>query len=520
MKLVTTEDMRVLEQHAADAGVPPAQLMENAGLAIAQEAWMLLGTLEDRVILVLAGPGNNGGDGLVAARNLYDWGAEVRVYLTRARPDDDHAEELRGREVAMTSAEDDADFAILGEWLTAAHLVVDALLGTGRARPIEGQMASILDRLAAARRGPISPRLLAVDLPSGLNADTGAVDPHTLAADETVTLGLPKVGLYVPPGSGYAGRIQTVEIGIPAEAESKANLRLTLLTAAWTRDHLPRRSADSNKGSFGKVLAVVGSRNYIGAGYLSGGAAYRAGAGLVTLAVPRPIQLGLVPMLPEATYLPLADDAGSFVSDDLPLLRQTVGNYDVVLLGCGIGQSPQTQQFARALLYSLEHTPLKGIVVDADGLNALAAQKSWPERFDGPVVLTPHPGEFARLTGLTVAEVQADRIALARQYARIWNKTVVLKGANTVIAAPDGSMMLSPFANAALATAGTGDVLAGAIGGLLAQGLAPADAAGVGVYLHGAAGELLARDFGDAGGLAGDLLRLLPEARREILQVR
>lgn len=518
MKLVTTEEMRRLEQRAEAVGISTGQLMENAGLAVAQEAWMLLGTLEDRVILVLAGPGNNGGDGLVAARHLYDWGADVRVYLMRARSDDAHAQELRERQVAITSMEDDPDLALLGEWLTGTHLLIDALLGTGRARPIEGALAAVLERIAAARHGPIAPKLLAVDLPSGVNADTGAADPHAVAADETVTLGLPKVGLYMLPGSALSGRVQTVEIGIPAEAET--DLGLTLLTAAWTRDHLPKRPSDSNKGSFGKVLAVVGSRNYVGACYLSGGAAYRAGAGLVTLAIPRPIQLGLVPMLPEATYLPLADDDGSFVSDDLPLLRQRAASYDVLLLGCGIGQTPHTQQFARALLYSLEKTPLQGIVVDADGLNALAVQRDWFERFTAAAVLTPHPGEFARLTGLSVAEVQADRLGLARQYARTWNKVIVLKGANTVVAAPDGSAMLSPFANPALATAGTGDVLAGTISGLIAQGIAPADAAGAGVYLHAAAGELLARDFGDAGGLAGDLLRLLPEARREILQVR
>ena len=518
MKLVTTEEMRVLEQRAEAAGISTAQLMENAGLAVAQEAWMLLGTLEDRVILVLAGPGNNGGDGLVAARNLYDWGAEVRVYLTSARPDDAHAQALREREVPIAVADEDAGLAILSQWLTGAHLVVDGLLGTGRARPIEGVMAAILERLGAARRGPAPPKLLALDLPSGLNADTGAVDPHTIEADETVTLGLPKVGLYALPGSAYGGRIQTVEIGIPAEAE--ADLQLTLLTAAWTREHLPQRPRDSNKGSFGKVLAIVGSRNYVGAAYLSGGAAYRAGAGLVTLAIPRPIHLGLVPALPEATFLPLDDDDGSFVSDALPPLRQALAGYDVLLVGCGIGQSPYTQQFARALLYGLESTALKGLVVDADGLNSLAVQPDWPERFTTPAILTPHPGEFARLTGLTVAEVQADRLGLARRYARAWNKIVVLKGAETVVATPEGSAMLSPFANPALATAGTGDVLAGTISGLLAQGLAPADAAGTGVYLHAAAGELLARDFGDAGGLAGDLVRLLPEARREILQVR
>jgi hydroxyethylthiazole kinase-like uncharacterized protein yjeF len=520
MKLVTVDEMRKLEQSAEAAGVSTAQLMENAGLAVAQEAWMLLGTLEDRVILVLAGPGNNGGDGMVAARNLYDWGAEVRVYLTRPRPDDPHAQELRERQIPLVCAADDSELATLAQWLGGAHLVVDALLGTGRARPIEGTLADILDRLAAARRTPIAPKLLAVDLPSGLDADTGAIDPHTVAADETVALGLPKVGLYTLPGAAYSGRVQTVEIGVPADAEAATDLRLMLLTAAWARDHLPRRPLDSNKGSFGKVLAVVGSTNYVGAAFLCAAAAYRSGAGLVTLAVPRSIQFGLAPMLPEATFLPLAEDDGGLVADDLHQLRQALGGYDVLLAGPGIGQRVFSQQAVRMLLYGLDETSVRGIVVDADGLNALAAQADWPARFKTLAVLTPHPGEFGRLTGLSIKEVQADRIGLTRRYARDWNKVVVLKGANTVVALPDGTAMLSPFANAALATAGTGDVLAGTIAGLIAQGLAPGDAAAAGVYLHAAAGELMARDFGDAGGLAGDLLRLLPEARREILQVR
>ncbi|MGI8549871.1 MAG: NAD(P)H-hydrate dehydratase [Dehalococcoidia bacterium] len=518
MKLVTAEQMRALEQRAEATGVSIAQLMENAGLAVAQEAWMLLGTLEDRVIVVLTGPGNNGGDGLVAARHLYDWGADVRVYLTRRRPDDMHLQELSQREVPTAVATEDPDLGMLRQSLTGAHLVIDALLGTGQARPIEGVMAQILDALAAARRSPLPPKLLAVDLPSGLNADTGAADPHTAIVDETVTLGLPKVGLYSGAGVRHSGRVQTIDIGIPAEAER--DLSLTLLTAAWTRDHLPKRPSDANKGSFGKLLTVAGSINYIGAAYLCSAAAYRAGAGLVTMAVPRSIQLSLVPLLPEATFLPLSHDEGALVAGDVYIIKRALPTYDVLLVGPGIGQTPDAQQFVRAFLHGLDIGNLQGVVVDADALNALAGQEDWPTRFTSQAVMTPHPGEFARLARLTVAEVQANRLGLAVRYAEKWNKIVVLKGANTVIAAPDGTAMLSPFANPALATAGTGDVLAGAIAGLMAQGLAPFDAAAAGVYLHGAAGELMSRDIGDAGGLAGDLLKLLPEARREILQVR
>lgn len=518
MKLVTTEQMRMLEQRAAGAGISTVQLMENAGLAVAQEAWMLLGTLEDRVILVLAGPGNNGGDGLVAARNLYDWGADVRIYLLRSRPDDLHAQELADRGLALPSLEADPKLEQLDQMLAGAHLVIDAVLGTGSARPIEGRMAAVLDHLAQARRGPLPLKLLAVDLPSGVNANTGAVDPHTVAADATVTLGLPKVGLYTLPGASLAGRVQVVDIGIPSEAE--ADLPLTLLTSTWTRDHLPQRPAGSNKGTFGKALIVAGSHEFIGAVYLAGGAAYRTGAGLVTLVVPKSIQPGLVSLLPEATYLPLEDSEGVFVADGIRPLKQALPGYDAMVIGCGVSQHPYARQFIRTLLYGLDAETDIGLVVDADGLNALAGQEGWPARFTARAVLTPHPGEFARLANLTVAEVQADRTGMALRFAREWNKIVVLKGAHTLIATPEGTAMLSPFANAALATAGTGDVLAGAIAGLMAQGLKAEYAAAAAVYLHGAAGELMCRNFGDAGGLAGDLQRLLPEARREILQVR
>lgn len=518
MKIVTVAEMHRLEQQAEVAGVSIAQLMENAGLAVAQEAWMLLGTLEERVILVLAGPGNNGGDGLVAARTLFDWGAEVRVYLVRPRPDDAHYQELIERGVPLKAADEDPGLERLRTWLTEAHLVIDALLGASKARPIEGTMAAVLEQLAAARQAVLAPKLLAVDLPTGVDADTGAADPHTVPCDQTVALGLPKLGLFTVPGSEKAGRVQTVEIGLPSACERE--LPVDLLTAAWTREHLPARAPDANKGSFGKVMVAAGSINFIGAAFLSSAAAYRTGAGLVTLAVPAPIQLALAPMLPEATFLPLEHDEGAFVVDCITPLKEALGSYDVLLTGCGVSQKPYAQQFIRALLYGLKLDQLQGLVVDADGLNALAAQKDWARKFTAEAILTPHPGEFSRLAGVSIPEVQSDRLQMTLRHARAWNKIVVLKGANTVVAHPDGRAFVSPFANPALATAGTGDVLAGTIAGLLAQGVTPFEAAAAGVYLHAAAGELLSRDFGDAGGLAADLVRLLPEARREILQVR
>lgn len=218
MKLVTSEQMRGLEQRAEADGISTAQLMENAGLATAQEGWMLLGTLEARVILVLVGPGNNGGDGLVAARHLFDWGADVRVYMTRPREPDDNLRQIEERGVALASPESDSDLTQLDKNIDQAHLIIDAVLGTGQARPLEGTIAGIIDKVARARTRPVPLKLLAVDLPTGVNADTGEVDPHTAAPDETVTFGAPKVGLYTLPGSASRGRVQTIDIGIPGDA--------------------------------------------------------------------------------------------------------------------------------------------------------------------------------------------------------------------------------------------------------------------------------------------------------------
>jgi ADP-dependent NAD(P)H-hydrate dehydratase / NAD(P)H-hydrate epimerase len=518
MKLVTTAQMRALEQSAEASGIATDELMERAGLAVAQEGWMLLGTLEDRVIVVLVGPGNNGGDGLVAARHLSDWGADVRVHLASARQPDKNFTQLEERSVPIANAGDDPQFAAFDAMLGESHLVIDALLGTGQSRPLSGTIAGLMDRVAKARLRPLPPKLLAVDVPSGLNSDTGAVDPLTVTPDETVTFGAPKIGLYNLPGSTKCGRIETIDIGIPAAAVQQ--LPIELLTAAWARDHLPGRPLDSNKGTYGRLLAVTGSRNFAGASYLSADSAYRSGAGLVTIALAQSVQPMIVPLVPEATFLLLSDEDGGIAADAVATVANALASYDALVLGCGLGQRPGTRQFVRELLYGLESDEVPGVVIDADGLNCLADDDGWHARFRVEAVLTPHPGEFARLARMTVPEVQADRLGNALRFALQWRKIVVLKGAHTVIALPDGRAYVSPFANAALATAGTGDVLAGAIGGLIAQGVPAADAAATGVYLHAAAGELLSRDFGDAGGLAGDLLRRIPEARREIQRVR
>jgi NAD(P)H-hydrate epimerase len=517
MKLVTAELMRGLEQGAEAQGITVPMLMENAGLAVAQEVWMLLGQVAERAILVLAGPGNNGGDGLVAARHMHDWGAKVEVYLLKPR-DADKDEVYRQvveRSIPVRTAAEDDGFGALEEALSRAEVVVDALLGTGRMRPIEGELAEMLRRLAAARQKPLPPRIVAVDLPTGVDGDSGAADPLCVASDVTVALGHSKVGLHTLPGSQYAGRVEVVDIGIPRALSQ--DLPYELMTDAWARSLLPERPLAANKGSFGKALVVAGSVNYIGAASLACVAAGRVGAGLVTLACPKTVYPIMAAKLVESTFLPLPDEEGFLTAEAAPPVLRALGQgYDALLVGPGLGQSAYVRAFMRQLLPALPPESLRAVVIDADGLNALASSDNWWEALRVPTIVTPHPGEMSRLTELSIADIQADRLGTAVRQAARWGTTVILKGAHTVVAAPDGRARISPFANPALASGGTGDVLAGTVAGLVAQGLEPLDAAALAVYLHGRAGEKVRRELGEAGLLAGDLLSNLPLMIKEI----
>ena len=507
MKLVTAAQMRALDQAAVEAGGSLEALMEAAGLAVAQEAWMQLGQLEGRRIAVLVGPGNNGGDGLVAARRLADWGAQVRCYALAPRDDPQWTQTVEAGIPCGSVADDDANLEALHALVDSAELIVDALLGAGRSRPIEGPLAGMLEALAAARSQRAAPRLIAVDLPTGVDPDSGLADPLTVAPDETVTFAYPKVGLYTQPGAALAGDVQTVDIGIPAELAG--DLTVELVERRDAKALLAERPPRSHKGTFGRVLVVAGSAAYPGAAILAASAAYRAGAGLVTLATPASLIPALVSAMPEVTYLPL-DGAG-----DLAAIEAALPQYDALLIGPGLGQADGSAALVRALLRSPGLRGLRGVVVDADGLNALAGA-DWSANLPANVVVTPHPGEMARLTSRDIDAVQGGRLAIAQESAAAWGVTVVLKGANTVVASADGATRVSAIAHAALATAGTGDVLAGALAGLLAQGLPPLDAATLAVYLQGNAGERAARSMGSAGATAGDVLRELALAGRSL----
>jgi NAD(P)H-hydrate epimerase len=397
-------------------------------------------------------------------------------------------------------------------------VVLDGILGLGGRLPLEGPIAEVLDR--CREMAPPQQRRIAVDVPSGVLPDTGAADERAFRAHLTLCTGPAKVGLFIHPGAACAGRVQALEIGLPAGGVP-ALWRLDEATVAGL---LPVRPDDSNKGTYGKVLVVAGSARYVGAAALAAGAAVRAGAGLVTLAVPATVQRAVAGASPEATYLPLPDDPhgpGLLHPGHADAVLEAAFGYDALAIGPGVGDHPQTQrlvlQLAARLAGSADSPP---VVFDADALNALAASGEWPRPQEARWVLTPHPGEMGRLRRRSVAEVQGDRLETARSSARDWGQVVVLKGAPSIIAAPDGRACLNAFANAALATAGTGDVLTGTIAGLIAQGMEPFSAAGAGSYLHGLAGELWRARHGAGGLPASHLLALLPDALRRLRSLR
>ncbi len=519
MKIVNVAQMQQAERDSSRFNISLDMLMENAGKAVAEEIHKIIKDLHKQNVLILVGPGNNGGDGLVAARHLYDWGTgRVKVYICGKRPiSDANYEKIKNLGIHYREIDNDANLSKFNEWLSEATVVLDAVFGTGKSRPISGSFAQVLARVREEKKHRRELRVIALDLPSGMDADSGTVDPTTPAADNTITLGFPKVGLFNLPGSAISGNITISDIGIPSQLVD--NIHTELLTSSSVKSVLPDRPAVSNKGTFGKVLAIVGSSNYIGAAYLACAGSIRVGAGLTTLAIPNSLHSIIAIKLSEITHLPLPEvSPGIPSSESINIIRQQLSQYNVLLMGCGIGQSQNVMDMEKSILFESQLN-LPQVILDADGISNLARFPDWDKIFSHDAILTPHPGEMSKLTGKSIEEIQANRIELARESASRWNKVIVLKGAYTVVAAPDGRIRVSPFANAGLASAGTGDVLAGAIAGMAAQGLSLFDAAVCGVYIHGLSGEMVKAELGNAGMIASDLLPVLPKAIRQLKEV-
>ena len=496
MRVVGAAEMRAIERAAIDRlGVPSLELMERAGRAVSEAAARL--ERPGGRLVVVCGGGNNGGDGWVAARLLQPSG-RVRVVAVVAPKAlaGDAAEMARRARAAGVLEEPFVAGGTLGAG--PADLVIDALFGTGLSRPPEGRYAAAIDAMATARRG--GARVLSADLPSGLSADTGRPLGPCVEADATVTFGLRKRGLVLFPGVTLAGVVTVADLGLPPAALEAEPEQCRLLEEPEARALVPARPPAAHKGEAGRLLVLAGSPGKTGAAHLALLGALRGGVGLVTLASRAEVLPLALAGRPEAMSAAL-DGGGPLGLDDLPALVRLALSADALVAGPGLHRGPGT---GRLLRQWLSEAP-RPAVLDADALNALEPEPAWLGQLPAPVILTPHPGEMARLCGMTAEAVQSDRIGLALERAAAWGTVVVLKGAGTVVAAPGRPAAVIPTGNAGLATGGTGDVLAGLIGALLAGGLTPFDAARAGAWLHGAAGDLVAGRLGQRGLLASDL---------------
>ncbi|HYO89008.1 MAG TPA: NAD(P)H-hydrate dehydratase, partial [Candidatus Limnocylindrales bacterium] len=502
--ILSAEALRAVESKADQSGLSYAEMMERAGTALAERLAQLLaesGAPQDLWrVTFLVGPGNNGGDGLVAGRQLAAaTGAGVRFYLLKARAEDDlHLQTAQAAGLQIALASDDQRFRVLQQMVSTSLIVVDALFGIGARAPFDASTRKLLKSVTTALNAnePEPPpfefaseparlrsgraRVLAVDCPSGLDCDTGAIDEAALCADETMTMIAAKPGLFRFPGAAFVGRLSVASLGVAPATEGPTQAQQHLVTSADVAAWLPERAPDGHKGTYGRVLIVGGSANYTGAPALAARAAYRMGAGLVTVGAPAPLVDTLAANLYEATWLHLPHDLGALVEDGAGLIRQEAPRCDALVMGMGMGREPGTHRFLADLLAgsgTRTHAPigftasaptessskpdLAPLVIDADALSMLADLPDWPSLLPPGTILTPHPGEMARLCGLSTQEVIEQRWELARTKAADWGVTLVLKGAHTLIASPDGTVLVLPFKTSALATAGTGDVLAG-----------------------------------------------------------
>ncbi len=504
----TAAEMRALDARAIQTlGIPGARLMDHAGVGAAELIAGLFGPMRGKRVIVLCGKGNNGGDGFVVARRLRAKGARVRAFLFARAADvkGDAAVALRRWRGAVEEITGEAGLDELARDLARADVVVDALLGTGLTGPAHGLVARAIDAVNAAERAVVS-----LDLPSGLGSDSGGLLGPTVKAMWTATFAGYKRSLLVHPGAAQAGRVSVIDIGVPP-LEVERGITTFLLEEADVRAHFPPRPLDAHKGHYGHLLVVAGSVGKTGAAALAGRAALRSGLGLCTIATPVSQQPVVAGLGTEFMSEPLAETPGQSLSlrargRILDLTART----DAMALGPGLSLDSETQALVRALV--LEVT--RPMVVDADALSALAGHLDVLDRAAAPRLLTPHPGEMARMLATTVAEVQADRLETARAFAMRHRVFVALKGAGTVIAAPDGRVFINPTGNPGMASGGSGDVLTGMSGAFLARGLEPLAALQAACFLHGRAGDLAAAERGEEALIAGDIVEAIALAMK------
>ncbi len=513
MKVLTGSQMAELDRVAIEAiGMPSLVLMENAGRSVFQVIQERIPDFAQKKIAIVCGKGNNGGDGLVVARHLINHGAMVDVFVlsTLAKLSDEaetNATILHRSDEVIHCITDKDQLSQMASALSQADLIVDAIFGTGFTGEVRGLAAQVIELIN------LSPaQVLSIDIPSGVESDTGKAPGPAVMADLTITLALPKVGLLFYPGRGYVGELFIGDVGYPRSLIQNFESPFALVDESGIREKLPERRPDGHKGDFGRVLVIAGSRGMTGAATLTAQAALRAGAGLVYLAFPESLSSVIETKLTEIVKLPLPDSNGALTVHSLSALEQVLDNKTVVAIGPGLSQSAQITKLLNALLPTLKIP----IVLDADGINNLKSVSVLKKkRMKAPLVLTPHAGELARLLGKTREEIESNRLEIAQRTATELEAALVLKGAPTVTAWPDGRVFINSTGHSGLATGGSGDVLTGLIAGLIAQGMEASKAAVAGVYLHGRIADELKKKFGERGLIASDLIRHLPGILKE-----
>lgn len=515
MKVVTRDQMKQLDKMAIEEfGIPGIVLMENAALAVFEEVMKSLEKKENKEVVIVCGRGNNGGDGFAVARHLANKDISVKVCImgNPSLIDGDakiNYEIIHKMKIEIHPLAGVNNLKKFSDIVRECGVIVDAIFGTGLNSEVDSFIKEIIYIMNASEKEVIS-----IDIPSGISAEDGTVCGAAVCAHKTVVLQLPKVGNMNYPGNEYNGQIILKDIGIPRAAMEHMNLTINLITKDMIKDILPLRKKNTYKGDYGKVYLVAGSTGMTGAAMLACEAALRSGAGLLKIPVPQSLNTIMEVRLTEAITLPLPDfNKGVLGIGDIQKVINTMKEADVIGIGPGSGQSREIEEFLRNIF---EHFT-KPIVLDADALNALAKRKELLELIKSPVVITPHIGEMARLTGLDMEYIRNNRMKTALEYAKKWKMTVLLKGARTIVVGPNGEAYINETGNPGMATAGSGDVLTGIITGFIAQGIEPTKAAIAAAYVHGCAGDKAAEKFGEYGLIAGDMVKELPFVIKELV---
>jgi ADP-dependent NAD(P)H-hydrate dehydratase / NAD(P)H-hydrate epimerase len=518
VEILTAQQMRSVDRRAArDFGLPELVLMENAGLQTFAFLQRAFEDLAVRRILLLCGKGNNGGDTFVVARHLHNHRIPFAAVLFGRRSEvrGSAAANLRALErlgVEPREVRTSRDWTAARRTLLASDLAMDGILGTGLSRPVEGLLARVIEDVNRSDAD-----VVAVDIPSGLSGDTAQVPGPCIAADYTVTFARPKLPHVLPPAEALCGELHVVDISIPPEAVAAEGVDLELLEEASLVPLLPVRAADSHKGDYGHALVVAGSRGKGGAARMASLGALRAGCGLVTAAVPASLQSGMVTRAMEVMSEGLPEGReGALLASGIPRILELLEGKQALAIGPGLTAHPETKKLIREVVLRAR-VP---VVLDADGVNAFAGASRLLSGRKRPLVLTPHPGEMGRLMGIPAQEVQINRIARAREFARSHSCHLVLKGHRTLIATPSGGVHVNPTGNPGMATGGSGDVLTGLLTGLIAQGIEVERALKLGVFLHGLAGDLAAAELGEMPLIARDILARFPRALARLRPTR